>query len=136
MASMNQVLGIAIWIAAIVVLASGTDSVLDSVLSVLFCAPFCLGPHAVTHGLCFMLRSQKAAVLLAVGMLAYAGWFLYVYLDAFYWNVDAQSAIALVFVGLLSLPVMIPVWLAAFALEQSAKVKGVVGRGVGPTAEG
>lgn len=132
MASMNQVLGIAIWIAAIVVFASGADPV----LSVLFFGAFCLGPHAVTHGLCFVLRSKKAAVLLAVGMLAYAAWFLYLYLDAFYWNIDAQSSIALFFGVLLSLTLMIPLWLAAFALEQSAKVKSVVGRGVGPTAEG
>ena len=57
-------------------------------------------------------------------MLAYVSWFFFVYIDVFYLHPDAQSPIALLFVGLVSLPVMIPVWVGAFAFERRAKFKG------------
>lgn len=128
MAIVNHVLAVSVWLASCLALAI----VSDPAYGFLFFVPFTLGPHAVSHGLCFVLNSRGAAVALCIGMLAYLAWFFYVYADAFYFNVDAQSGIALAFIGIFSLPVMVPVWLGAWALERAAIKKAAVR----PTLEG
>lgn len=117
MAKINHCLAIVVWLAVCVALAGQSDPMYGFV----FFVPFSLGPHAVSHLLCLWIRSRRAATLLGVGMLAYAAWFFFVYADAFYFNLDAQSAIAMLYVGIVTLPVMIPVWLIAIAMETSAK---------------
>lgn len=129
-AGVNHVLAWAVWIAGC--LALGAQA--QPVYAFVFVVPFSLGPHAVSHGLCFGIRSRGAGVVLAVGMVAYAAWFLYVYADAFYFHPDAQSAIALAFIGVVSLPVMIPVWLVAMWLEWRARKGTKQERGVGSSA--
>ena len=118
MAMFNHTLAFIIWVIVCVALASKSDSFVGAILFV----PFTLGPHAVTHAMCFLLKSRRSATLLGIGMLGYVSWFFFVYIDVFYVHLDAQSSIALLFVGLVSLPVMIPVWLGAFAFEQRAKI--------------
>ncbi len=120
MSKFNQALAIAVWVFVCVALASNSEPF----FGFLFFVPFTLGPHAVSHALCFLFKSRGSAILLGIGMLAYVSWFFFVYVDVFYVHPDAQSPIALLFVGLVSLPVMIPVWVGAFAFEQRAKVKG------------
>jgi len=120
MTKCNHILAIIAWVSVCVALASKTESA----MGILFFVPFTLGPHAVSHWLCFRLQSRWAAILLGIGMLAYMSWFFFVYIDVFYVHIDAQGPIALLFVGIFSLPVMIPVWLGTLALERSAKVKG------------
>tara|TARA_A100000171_G_scaffold37536_1_gene36578 strand:+ start:292 stop:657 length:366 start_codon:yes stop_codon:yes gene_type:complete len=117
MVKVNHILAVIVWVSVCVVLARGSEPA----HAFLFFVPFTLGPHAVSHALCFVLKSCGAAILLGIGMLAYVSWFFFVYIDAFYWNLDAQSAIALLFVGVVSLPVMIPVWAVALVLEGAAK---------------
>ncbi|MBK1834112.1 hypothetical protein [Roseibacillus ishigakijimensis] len=57
-------------------------------------------------------------ILLTVGSLLYGGWFAFVYLSAFHWHLDAQSSIALLFVGIYSLPIMIPIWLVSATVHR------------------
>ena len=120
MSKFNHILAVIIWGSVCVALASQSEPV----IGFLFFVPFTLWPHAVSHTLCFLFKSRGSAILLGIGMLAYVSWFFFVYVDVFYLHVDPQSAIALAFVGFVSLPVMIPVWLGAFAFERSAKIKG------------
>lgn len=78
-----------------------------------FIVPLALGPMAVTLLLtCFCHRPLSLALLMTSTVL-YAAWFFLVYLDVFYWHLDPQSAIALLFVGIYSLPVMLPLWAVA-----------------------
>lgn len=80
----------------------------------LFFVPFTLGPLFVTLLLGFIVRRKLALGLLLTSTLIYFAWFLFIYLSAFYWHLDAQSAIALLIIGIYSLPVMIPLWIVAW----------------------
>ncbi len=86
----------------------------SSMGGVLFMAPFSLSPLLVTLLLSFKAVSPLSRRLLLASTLVYSAWFSLIYLDAFYWNIDPQSSIALLFVGVLSLPVMIPLWTIAW----------------------
>ncbi len=119
MARINGVLAIIIWVAGCLALAAQADSLYWFV----FFIPFSLGPHAVTHFLCLRLKSRGATNLLGIGMLVYAAWFSFLYTDAFYFNIDALSALALVMAGVASLPVMVPLWITAAYLDASSKLK-------------
>ena len=118
MSKFNQILAILVWVFACIALGSKTDSF----TGFLFIVPFTLGPHAVSHALCFRFRCRVSAILLAIGMAIYAAWFFFVFVDVFYIHPDPQSPIALLFVGAVSLPVMIPVWVGAVAFEKRANV--------------
>jgi hypothetical protein len=85
-----------------------------SLSGVLFILPFALGPLFVTLGLTFFCKSVKSVALLLVSAVAYTAWFFFVYLDAFHWHLDAQSGFVLLVVGIYSLPVMLPLWVAAW----------------------
>jgi hypothetical protein len=115
----NHILAVLVWVSVCVALASKSGPL----LGFLFFVPFTLGPHAVSHALCFFVRSRWAEILLSVGMLGYVSWFFFVYVDVFYIHLDPQSSIALLFVGVVSLPVMIPVWAGALVIERSARFK-------------
>ena len=117
MVKFNHILAIVVWVSVYWALASKSDPW----SAFLFFVPITLGPHAVSHVLCFLLKSHRAAVVLSAGMLAYCAWFFFVYVDVFYVHLDPQSAIALLFVGVVALPLMIPVWVVAFALDRAAK---------------
>ncbi len=86
----------------------------DSTGGLLFFVPFTLGPLFVTLLLDFFVHRRLALGLLLASTLIYFAWFLFVYLSAFYWHPDAQGAIALLFIGIYSLPVMIPLWITAW----------------------
>ncbi len=86
----------------------------NPMIGVLFFIPFALGPLLVTYGLTFICHRKPSLVILLISAAAYLTWFLFVYMNAFYWHPDPQSPIALLFVGVYSLPVMLPLWLVAF----------------------
>lgn len=121
MVKFNHILALVVWFSVCVALARDSEAG----AGFLFFVPFTLGPHAVSHWLCFVLKSRGAAILLAVGMLAYAAWFFFVYVDAFYVHPDPQSPIALLVVGVVSLPVMVPVWVGALVLDGAARRRAV-----------
>ena len=80
----------------------------------LFMAGFCLWPHAVQWGLICLLRGNAAQWLLAAATLSYAGCFAYLYMNVVVWHPDPQSPIAFLFSGVYALPVLLPLWGAAW----------------------
>lgn len=102
------------FLVTLVFLIAGTVvlvSISDTVLGALFFVPFSLGPLLVSLLLAAISPSRLSQRALLTGSVLYAAWFTFMYLEAFHWHLDPQSAIAMVFVGVLSLPVMIPVWI-------------------------
>lgn len=83
----------------------------DSIVGALFFLPFSLGPLLVSLLLAANSPSKRSQKALLIGTVLYAAWFTYIYLEVFHWHPDPQGAIAMLFVGALSLPVMIPVWI-------------------------
>lgn len=94
------------------------------IIGALFFVPFALGPLFVSMKIAATSPYRSCQIILAIGTGLYAVWFGFIFLDAFYWNLDPQSAIALLFIGLYSLPVMIPIWLGALALKRRNQMNG------------
>ena len=99
----------------------------SSIAGVFIFAPISLWPLMVSIIVAFRLSSMSSQIVLSVGSVLYAIWFGFVYMSAFHWHPDAQSAIALVFVGIYSLPVMIPVWSIAFSFSSRREKMGEQG---------
>ena len=93
----------------------------ESVSGVLFFIPFALGPLFVSLMLAAIEHERSCQITLIIGSVLYAVWFGFVFLDAFYWHIDPQSSIALIFIGIYSLPVMIPVWIVFLVLRRRNK---------------
>lgn len=86
----------------------------SNLAGVIFMTPFSLGPLFVTLSLAFKAESLLSQRLLLASTVAYSSWFAFAYLDAFVWHLDPQSALVLLFVGIYSLPVMLPLWVIAW----------------------
>jgi hypothetical protein len=94
----------------------------EPVLGALFFIPFAFGPLFLSLFLAFISPSSWCQIILTIGSILYAGWFFTVFLDAFYWHPDAQSPIALLFIGIYSLPVMIPIWIVSLVIRHRNKI--------------
>lgn len=115
----NHILAVFVWVAVSFALSRVTDEPGGFI----FFMPFTLGPHVVSHTMCFFVKSRRAAQLLCFGMLAYLSLFFFFFINAFYIELDPQSGIILVFTGVISLPVMIPIWLISAAKERGEYMK-------------
>ncbi|MFT3867617.1 MAG: hypothetical protein QM715_03860 [Nibricoccus sp.] len=92
----------------------------------LLAVPFALGP--LVYSLQIALRwkeARKVQRVIALSTSLYAAWFLFIYLDGFYWNPDAQSGILFFVIGIWSLPVMIPFWIAAHRIGKKSTSKEI-----------
>ena len=96
----------------------------EPIVGGLFFFPFSLGPLFVSMIIASSLRSVLSQISLCIGSILYGFWFGYVYMCAFYWHIDPQSAIALFFVGMYSLPVMLPMWMITYILQYYGKKIG------------
>lgn len=122
---------LAVLVAGVLVLLS----ISDSLLGALFFLPFSLGPLFVSLLLAVLSPGRLSQRVLILGSVLYALWFGYIYLEVFHWHVDPQGAIALIFVGLLSLPVMIPAWIVSLLqMRRSPAATGVSGGTDSPAA--
>ena len=92
----------------------------NSLSGAFFIAPFVLGPLMVSLLLAALCPYRTCQITLVTGTVLYAAWCGYVYLSAFLWHVDAQSSISLLFTGIYSLPVMIPLWIVTLILRHKA----------------
>ncbi len=90
----------------------------SSLWGALFLIPFSLGPVLINMVFALALNSKRSQITLSIGSVIYAIWFGLVYLSAFYWHIDAQSSIALLFIGIYSLPIMILIWIVAHTLNK------------------
>lgn len=79
-------------------------------ISVLFIAPFTLGPLFFSLVLSLFAQRMACQITLIIGSMLYAAWFCFLFIDIVS-SSDAQGGLALFFMGFASLPVMIPVWI-------------------------
>ena len=84
----------------------------------LFIITFTLLPILINMFFALALNSKRSQIILSIGSVIYSIWFSLVYLSAFYWHIDAKSEIAILFVGIYSLPVMVPIWILAHILNK------------------
>ena len=84
--------------------------------SVLFMAPFTFGPLFVSLVLALFARRIACQIVLIISSVIYVAG-VYDILS----SRDAQAGIALLFIGFMSLPVMIPVWLMTLYFMRSEK---------------
>ena len=96
----------------------------EPIIGALFFIPFALGPLFVSLLIAAIAPYQACQITLILGTVLYTAWFGFIFLSAFYWDVDPQSPIALIFIGIYSLPVMIPIWVVALILKRRNKLKG------------
>jgi hypothetical protein len=114
----NAMRKISIWI-SVVLLLGMTCALLDmgglpGVLLLLFDG----FPLFISIRLAERFMKTIPQLMTAAASVLYGGWFAYIYYDAFYANIDPQSAIAMIFVGICAMPVLIPMWLLAFFIER------------------
>jgi hypothetical protein len=69
------------------------------------------------------VASRRSLITLLISNILYFGWFLWIYISAFHLHPDPQAGIAFLFVGIYSIPVMIPLWVIAMCLRRSGKTK-------------
>lgn len=84
---------------------------------------FYAGPILVTLLLSWKFQTNLAQAVLLASLPTYFAWIGYDLYNAFFANLDPQSGIVLIAVGIMSLPVMIPLWILAIILEVNWKPK-------------
>ena len=92
-------------------------------IAALFFIPFALGSHFAHLVIAHRALTKLAQVLTGIAMLAYMTWATFVYVSAFHLHLDAQSAIALLFITPYSLPVLVPIWLWIAHVERRNRRK-------------
>lgn len=111
------------WITSFIVFITALlllQSKSSSPAGLLFFIPFSFGPMIVSLLLGLWTASKRSSLILLASNLLYFSWFLWVYLDVFYIHIDPQSPIAFVFIGIVALPVMTPLWVVALILERKS----------------
>ena len=88
----------------------------DRIGSALFMAPFTFGPLFVSLVLALFARRIACQIVLIISSVLYAACVYDIVSSR-----DAQAGIALLFIGIMSLPVMIPVWLMTLYFMRSEK---------------
>lgn len=89
--------------------------------------PYAFGPMVVSLLLGAAAASRLSLAVLLLSNVLYFGWFLWVYVNAFHLHPDPQAGIAFIFVGLQSLPVMIPLWMVALFLRNHKAIESKLG---------
>ena len=79
---------------------------------------FALFPLFFTFACEFCVRRNASLITLIIASLCYEVYFVHVYLDAFFINVDAQSGLVLLCLPFFALVVMVPLWIIAFIQEE------------------
>jgi hypothetical protein len=98
-----------------------TPSVEGMVYALLIFMPFYGFPPIVSIVLAIRRKSPFAHMFLSLASLLYGVWFAYVMHDAFYANPDPQSPILIAFVGVYALPVLLPLWIAAYFFGRTSQ---------------
>lgn len=75
-------------------------------------------PLLISTLISLFLSKKSARILSTVGIVAFILWFLFYYMMIFYWEPDPQAAIGLLYLGIVSLPVMIPIWIITLVLNR------------------
>jgi hypothetical protein len=113
----NQIIAVVFWVTGIGMLCYQSSPFWGAA----FFVPFVFGPMFVTHVAVWWAKATTSQFILTLALVSYFAWFLYVYVDVFCIHLDPQSAIALLFVGVYSLPVMLVLWLLTFVMEMKSR---------------
>ena len=84
-----------------------------------FFLPFYGTPLIVSIVLSIVSKNSFSQGILATTSLLYGIWFAYAMYFAFYVHLDPQSGLIILFVGIYSLPVMLPAWITAYVLDRN-----------------
>jgi hypothetical protein len=79
--------------------------------------PFTMVPFIITCFFAARWRGVGSQLVLLATLAAYAGWFLYVYVQAQVMHPDPQSPIAFLWVGVETVPILFLLWILAWAIE-------------------
>ena len=93
----------------------------EGMKAVIFFLPFTMSPFLVHLGLAKKWRAFGSQAVLVVATMAYATWFIYVYLSVTVWHPDPQGPIAFLFVGIYAAPVLLVLWWISYALEWESR---------------
>ena len=69
------------------------------------------------------VTSKRGLLTLLIANILYFGLFIWACIYVFYMHQDPLVGIAFLFIGLISLPVMIPLWLVAMAMRRSKNTR-------------
>jgi hypothetical protein len=83
----------------------------------IFFLPFYGFPIIIIGISSFFLNRIISYIFLLLSLLLYGIFFVYTYYNAFYLHLDPQSGLIILFVGVYSLPVMIPLWVTVFFIN-------------------
>ncbi len=110
----NQIIALFIWLICVLMLCLKSQPVYGA----LFFIPFVMYPHAITHIVLHRVKTKAAQIILMIALISYFAWFTFIYINVFYLFLDAQSAIALLFVGIYATPIMLIFWLTIWLVER------------------
>src|SRR5690348_16126371 len=85
--------------------------------AILMLFPFTMVPFILTCFLAARWRVVGSQLILLATVAAYGGWFLYVYVQAQVLHPDPQSPIAFLWVGVEATPVLVLLWILAWAVD-------------------
>ena len=91
---------------------------INIVFGTLLFLALCGFPQIVSIMLSVRSKNPFSHITLMIASLLYGGWFAYIEYDAFFVNLDPQSGIAMIFIGVYALPVLLPLWIAAIVLNR------------------
>lgn len=87
----------------------------------LILAPIILGPFIINTILAHVLTTVVATRILFAASLLFIAWAAFVYVQAFILYPDAQSGIALLFIGIWAFPIMAVLQIVAVVLHRRAR---------------
>ena len=94
---------------------------LGGIKGMLFLLPLTMTPLIVNLYFAERFRAFWSQAVLLATTVAYAFWFIVVYLDVTIWHPDPQSPIAFLFVGIYALPILFLLWALAWAFNWGAR---------------
>lgn len=89
----------------------------EGIGAILLFLPFTMTPFAIIAYLAARWDSRGSQVVFLLSTVAYGAWFVYLYVDATILNLDPQSPIVFLFVGIYAAPVLFLLWWIAYAFE-------------------
>ncbi len=107
------------------------DNIVNLVCAVVGLTPLCSFPFIVNCVLAYKWKNRWSLGILATTSVMYGLWFTSVMYDAFYLHYllkpDPQGGLIILFLGVYSLPVLLPAWIVAWYLN-SCFVKTIQSR--------
>ena len=89
-----------------------------------------LWPLLVSLLMLIFCREKQPTNILLASVILYVLWFAFIYGQIFFWNVDPQGSIALLFLGIYSLPFTLALWITALVKEAKQRQRAASARGV------